>query len=143
MYEDWEFERWETPVSNERLLSMVSLIDDSEILTIVIDGLPNKRIRFVFTDYPAYRNIQELYRTELWNKLYRKNLGITLIIPKSEWIESFRQSKELLDVYHPNAVHYMICTDDGCVEVLSNEPPEITEIGIDSEEGADYESPDI
>jgi hypothetical protein len=143
MYEDWEFERWETPVSNERLLSMVSLIDDSEILAIVIDGLPNKRIRFVFTDYPAYRNIQELYRTELWNKLYRKNLGITLIIPKSEWIESFRQSKELLDVYHPNAVHYMICTDDGCVEVLSNEPPEITEIGIDSEEGADYESPDI
>jgi len=143
MYEDWKIERWETPVSHECLLSIMSLTDDGEKLTIVVGGLPNKHIRFVFTDYPAYRNIQELYRTELWNKLYQKNLGSTLIVSESEWVESFRQSKELLDVYHPNAVHYMICTDDGCVEVLSNEPPEISEIGIDPAEGAYDETPDV
>jgi hypothetical protein len=135
MYEDWEFERWETPVSNEPLLSMVSLFDDGEKLTIVIDGTSNKHVRFVFTDYPAYRNIQELYRTELWGKLYRKNLGSTLIISKAEWIESLRRTDKLVDVYHPNAVHYLICTEDGCVEILTNQPPEISEMEIDSDEG--------
>jgi len=74
MYENWKFERWETPISNERLLCVLSLVDDGEKLLIIVAGLSGKHISFVFTDYPAYRNIQELYRTELWNKLHRKIL---------------------------------------------------------------------
>ena len=142
MYENWKFERWETPVSNERDLGMVSLTDDGEILTIVINT-GEKHVRFVFTDYPAYRNIQELYRTELWNKLYQRNLGSTLIIPESEWIEAFRHDRELLDVYHPNVVHYMINTDDSCVEVLAGEPPEISVVEIASEADTGYVPPDV
>ena len=127
MYENWKFERWETPISNERLLSMISLVDDGEKLSIIVGKFPDsKHVRFVFKDYPAYRNIQELYRTELWNKLYQKNLGSTLIIPQSEWIASFK-NEVLIDNF-PDAVHYMICTEDGCIEVLSDAFPEIVEI---------------
>lgn len=124
MYENWRFERWETPISNERLLSIISLVDDGERLSIIVDGSSGKYVQFVFTDYPAYRNIQELYRTELWNRLYRRSLGSTLTIPESEWIASFEG--EGSEVYFPRAVHYMICTSDGCVEVLSSVVPEIT-----------------
>ncbi len=134
MYENWKFERWETPISNERLLSIISLVDDGEKLSIIVDGLPGKHVRFVFNEYPAYRNIQELYRTKLWNKLYRKNLGSTLIIPESEWIASFKG--EVFEVYFPDAVHYMVCTVDGCVEVLSSAAPEIIEIENPSDEAA-------
>src|SRR5215207_9411766 len=104
MYEDWKFERWETPFSNEPLGELISLIDECEKLVIIVEDSSDRRFLFTFTDYPAYRNIQELYRTELWSKLYRKNLGSTLIIKDSEWIASF--SNEVLDVHHPNAVHY-------------------------------------
>ncbi len=134
MYENWKFERWETPISNERLLCVLSLVDDGEKLLIIVAGLSGKHISFVFTDYPAYRNIQELYRTELWNKLHRKNLGSTLIIPESEWIASFK--REVMEVYHPAPVHYMICTEDSCIEVISSEGPKISEVEVLSTENA-------
>ena len=142
MYENWKFERWETPVSEIRDLGMESLIDDGERLTVVINT-GERHVRFVFSDFPAYRNIRELYRTELWNKLYQRNLGSTLLIPESEWVEEFRRDRELLDVCHPNAVHYMINTDDGCVEVLSNEPPEISVIEVISDGDTYYGRPDV
>ncbi|HVF86184.1 MAG TPA: hypothetical protein VM866_01280 [Pyrinomonadaceae bacterium] len=128
MYENWKFERWESRISNERLLSVLSLVDDGEELSIIVTGLSGKHISFVFTDYPAYRNIQELYRTELWNKLRRKNFGSTLIIPESEWITSFK--REVMEVYHTAPVHFMICTGDSCIEVISSEVPKISEVEI-------------
>lgn len=132
MYEGWKLERWETPFSNERLGTLTSLVDDGERLVIMVGDSSGQRFRFAFTDYPAYRNIQELYRTELWNKLYERNLGSTLIIPESEWIASLK--REGFEIYYPDAVHYMICTDDGCVEVLSDTLPEITKVEVNSDE---------
>jgi hypothetical protein len=65
MYEDWKFERWETPFSNERLGTLISLVDDGQKLVIIVGDSSDRCFRFTFTEYPAYRNIQELYRTEL------------------------------------------------------------------------------
>lgn len=127
MYKDWKVERWNTPVSDERLLGMVSLVDDGQ-LTIVVEDTLNRQFRFIFTDYPAYRNIMEEYRTELWRKLYDKNLGSTLLIVESQWIASFRATEPLLEVHHPNLTHYMICTVNDVVEVLSSGNPKIVEI---------------
>jgi hypothetical protein len=134
MYENWKFERWETPISNERFVSMISLVDDGDRLSVVVGSLPGRKdVQFIFTEYPAYRNIQELYRTELWSKLSEKEeLGNTFIIPQSQWLASLKY--EGLEIYFPNIVHYMICTEFGCVEVLSGTAPEIKEIEASSNE---------
>jgi len=133
MYENWKFERWETPISNERLVSMISLVDDGEKLSVIVGGLPGRKdVQFIFTNYPAYRNIQELYRTELWSRLYEKNLGNTFIVPQSEWVASFKN--EILEVFFPDMVHYMICTEFGCLEVLSDTVPEIKVMETSSNE---------
>lgn len=122
MYKDWKVARWNTPVSDERLLGMVSLVDDGQ-LTIVVEDSLNRQFRFIFTEYPAYRNIREEYRTELWQKLYGKNLGSTLLIAESQWVASFRATEPLLEIHHPNLAHYMICTASDVVEVLSSDKP--------------------
>ena len=131
MYENWKIEDWRTPVSDIEGLQMVSLCDDNRSLAIIVQGLIDpvrRRFRISFNQYPAYRNINESYRNELWNVL-SKNVGKwgrTFIVTASPWIESF--SKETLLFNHPEITHYVICTEDDVIEVLSPEPPEIAEI---------------
>ena len=129
MYEDWNVERWETPVSDAKSLFMVSLIDEGGLaitLQEARDPLP-RRFCFTFSNYPAYRNILEEYRTELWQRLNnaQNKLGWTLIVRDSPWIAVFRKTEPLLEVFNPNPIHYMICTEDDVIEVLSSKPPEI------------------
>ncbi|MBI4356110.1 MAG: hypothetical protein HY597_06670 [Candidatus Omnitrophica bacterium] len=130
MYEGWQFERWETPVSAAGSLALVSLIDDGNLRIVLQDHHNPKRRRFqlTFSKFPAYRNILEEYRTELWTKLSTQQLGQTLTIPHSLWITSLRKAEPLLDVHYPRLTHYMICTEDDVIEVLSPGPPEVLEI---------------
>ena len=132
MYEDWKVERWETPVSSAKSLAMVSLIDEGCLAIILQDLRDPSRRRFCFTfsNYPVYRNILEEYRTELWERLNDKEntLGWTLTVRDSPWIAAFRQTEPLLEVENPHLIHYMICTEDDVVEVLSSAPPDIREI---------------
>ena len=131
MYEGWQFEDWQTPVSKAKSLQMVSLVDDVK-LSILLQDLQDsqrRRFRFTFENYPAYRNINESYRTELWRLLpggKTKNLGWTFIVTDSPWIASF--SQETLLYVFPTLVHYVISTEDDVIEILSPELPEIIEI---------------
>jgi len=132
MYEHWQVARWETPVSNAVSLAMVSLIDEGQ-LSIILQDLKNlrrRRFKFAFTRYPAYRNIPEEYRTELWEHVAetRKALGWTFTVTNSDWVISLRQNEPMLDVNHPHLTHYVIGTEDDVIEILSPEAPSIQEV---------------
>jgi hypothetical protein len=132
MYEGWKIERWETPVSDVKSLAMVSLVDDGQLSIVLQETRDAIRRRFClsFKNYPVYRNILEEYRLELWNEIkdQRKGIGWTIIIPESQWLASLLKSEPLLGECNPNLVHYVICTEDDVIEVLSNALPQITEL---------------
>lgn len=130
MYENWNFERWPTPVSDEPFLGMVSLVDDGE-LKIVVKNSRDQQFCFTFTDYPAYRNIMEEYRTELWPRLHGKNLGNTLLIVESQWISSLKVNEPLLEIHLSHLFHYMICTADDVLEILTPAEPLVVEQNLE------------
>ena len=132
MYKGWTIERWQTPVSDAKSLVMVLLVDDGELSVILQDaGAPRRRrYRFIFSNPIAYRNILEEYRTELWKKLegQHKELGWTLQVLDSPWIQTLRKEEPLIDIKVSELSHYMICTEDDVVEILSAPVPVIVEI---------------
>lgn len=138
MYKNWKVENWETPVSQAKSLVMVSLIQKVELSIILQDirDPQRRRFQFTFSNYSAYRNILEEYRLELWSEIEgkREGMGWTLIIPDSRWIAELKESEALLEIHNPNLVHYMICTEDDVIEVLSDESPKIVEIEPASED---------
>jgi hypothetical protein len=133
MYEGWRIQRWDTPVSDNGANRMVSLVDDGELAITLEDAHSPQRLRwrFVFQKYPAYRNILEEHRLELWQHLdeTKQRCGNTFSVLDSPWIASFRPREPLLDVYYPALVHYVITTGDDVVEVLSPQPPQIENLG--------------
>jgi hypothetical protein len=84
-----------------------------------------------FLNYPAYRNIDESYRTELWQRRQQLNdpdaTGWTLVVPDSPWIREFA-NEPILESFNPGLVHYMIATENDVIEVLSNEEPAVKRI---------------
>ncbi|MEX1255946.1 MAG: hypothetical protein WEE64_16570 [Dehalococcoidia bacterium] len=121
-------------------MAMVSLVDDGE-LSVTVQGIRDpeaRRLRFTFSRFPAYRNIMEEYRLELWERLSgtQDQLGRTLIVADSPWVAALREKEPLLGVHRPTLVHYVICTEDDVVEVLAPDPPEMTWV----EPGAPSES---
>ena len=139
MYEGWQFEKWETPVSHAKSLAMVSLIDDGRLAVILQDlrDARHRRHQFIFSNCVAYRNILEEYRMELWKRLddSRQRCGWTLLVPNSKWVEELRLAEPVLEATHPALFHYLICTEDDVIEILTPSSPTIKEIesGTESE----------
>ena len=111
---------------------MVSLVDDGR-LSITVQDLRDPegpRFRFTFKNYPAYRNMLEEYQTSLWEDAEHEiiEVGWTRIIRESRWLASLKETEPFLEESNQGLLHYMICTEDDIVEVLSNEPPEVVEI---------------
>jgi hypothetical protein len=135
MYEEWKLEDWQTPISPMKYPAMQWLLDDGLTLTILIgdsNSPEDHYVRFVFEKYPAYRSINESYRTELWsmiNSNRNAKVGWTFTVPNSPWIKSF--SQETLLLIFPELVHYVIGTIDDVIEVLSPTPPKIEEVVAD------------
>ena len=128
MTEAFYKERWETPVSNAKSLAMVSLVD-SHGLHITLQDLRDpqrRRYRFTFGNVPAYRNVLEEYRTS--EPPAGGELGWTVKIPNSPWLEAFRRDEPLFEIHTPGCEHYVIVTEDDVIDVLSPEPPEISEV---------------
>ena len=132
MYEDWNFERWETPISDLKSIAMVSLVDDGE-LTITVEDLrdPSRpRWAFRFTRAPMYQNILEEYRLELWQRVHvdGKRYGWTVRVPNSPWLAQLKEKEGLIEVHDPGLQHFQIGTEDDIIDVLSAKAPEILAI---------------
>ena len=127
MHEDWTFERWETPISDLKSIAMVSLIDDGCLKITVEDLRDPARPRWCFTfrHAPIYRNILEEYRLELWELVHQEGArkGWTVIVPSSPWLAQLKEKEPLIEVDHPNLLHFQIGTEDDVIDVLSPELP--------------------
>ena len=126
MYEGWRISRWETPVVDVDRLLMVSLGDVDRELVLLLESsrVPSRpRWRVRFRQYPAYRNIDEAYRTDLWRWLDEsgQRLGFTFTVEESPRFASWG-TVYLHDVL-PKTRHFVIATEDDVVEVLSAEEP--------------------
>ncbi|MEQ9089490.1 MAG: hypothetical protein RIE52_00280 [Balneola sp.] len=124
MYENWKIELWETPFSKVNGLTMVSLIDDNDTLSITLEAARSSerpRWKVSFKTYPAYRNLLEEIRLELWSYLNESNQRIcnSAIILDSPWINELNVNEPLLDVHFSNLNHYLISTEDDVIEVLA------------------------
>jgi hypothetical protein len=112
-------------VDIDRLL-MVSLADVERELVVVLESFrapdrPRWRVRF--RRYPAYRNIDEKYRLDLWRWLDESDqrCGFTFTVvetpPFSSWATGYVEAVE------PTARHFVISTEDDVIEVLSADEP--------------------
>lgn len=138
MYEGWRISRWETPVVDAARLAMVSLADVDHELVVVFEAVhvpdrPRWRVRF--RQYPAYRNIDESHRTNLWHWLdqSKQRVGFTFTVEESPRFASWG-SVYLHDVL-PRAKHFVIATEDDVVEVISAQVP-IWEVAAPAEVGS-------
>lgn len=127
MYEGWTFERLETPISDLKSIAMVSLVDDG-CLKITVEDLrdPTRpRWRFTFKHAPIYRNIPEEYRIELWELIHQGGecKGWTVMVPSSPWLAQLKEKEPLIEVHHPNLLHFVVGTEDDVIDVLSSEAP--------------------
>lgn len=125
MYEGWRICRWETPVVDENRLLMLSLADVERELILLLESsrADRQRWRVRFRRYPAYRNIDESYRTDLWRWLddSGQRLGFTFTVEESPPLASW--GTVYLHVLSPGIRHFVIATADDVVEVLSTEEP--------------------
>jgi hypothetical protein len=133
VYQDWRIKRWDTPIADINAIGLVSLTDASRKLEIVVEAFRQpirSRWRFTFTSYPCYRNIMEEYRLSLWKYLDDSNqrCGFTFTVEQSPWIASFEPSEPLLAQNHKKLRHFVICTEDDILEVISNDEPQIESI---------------
>jgi len=128
-YQKWKIKRWETPISDDKNCIMTSLNDDSKsvLLSITVERMDNTKWQFIFDSPPAYRNIMEEYRTKLWVVLdeTKQRCGNTFIVENSEWLNE----EPFLEFMSEGAKHYVICTGDDVIEVISSKEPKINKVG--------------
>jgi hypothetical protein len=55
--------------------------------------------------------------------------GWTVRVPNSPWLAMLRRAESLVDVHHPNLVHYQIGTEDDVIDVLASQEPQIEALG--------------
>jgi len=138
MYENWNLTRWETSLSDAPSLRMEYLLDrdaqDGALELVLQSVSTTERIRcqITFVRYPAYRNILEEFRLELWARRDTIStayaLGCTMIVPNSPWIRELGK-EPLLMIRNKNLVHYMVVTEDDVIEILTDETPIIEVLG--------------
>ncbi len=132
LYTNWVLERWETLITDAKSLVLVSLVDMHGILSIQLEAQRDthqRRFQVDFTRYPCYRNLLEEYRLELWEAHGETgSAGWTFQIRCSPWIAELEQHEPLFATVFPNLKHFLICTEDDVIEVLSDETPTFREI---------------
>lgn len=132
LYAGWTVQRWDTPVSDARSLRLVSLLDDGALhLTLEDAGAPDRpRWRITFTAVLGYLNLLEEYRLELWSRrATAERVGWTTRILNSPWLALLRQSESLVEIHHPDAIHYQVGTEDDVVDVCSSAEPVVEALG--------------
>ena len=132
MYEDWRFDRWETPISDFKSIGMVSLVDNGALcITVEAARDPHRpRWEFRFERAPIYQNILGEYRLELWGNVHSGNrrYGPTVKVPESPWLKKLKESEALIDVHSPGLIHFQIATEDDVIDIASADEPRIISI---------------
>jgi hypothetical protein len=128
MYEGGRQERWETPFSEAKSLVMVSLVHEGPLVITLEDARhpERQRYRVTFDSAPLYRNILEEYRT---NEGGNPTGSWSVVVHESGWLKLMREREALVDIHSPGLNHYCIITEDDVVDVLSNTPPTVEELG--------------
>jgi hypothetical protein len=128
---DWTLSAWETPFGHVQSLAMVSLLDVKGLDIIVQQRRDPARRRWRVSFPPnsvgAYRNMDEAHRPELWGP---SPSGWTAIVVDSPWFAEMREPRLFWDPPgEPTAwVHYVLMTEDDCVDILADWPPTVEEI---------------
>jgi hypothetical protein len=135
IYQNWKILNWETPVSQFSSPRLELLMDASCLSIIIQDGAGERRarVRFIFGNDYAYRNINESFRNELWAKM-PTNLGQTLIVEDSDFLNLLR-SDNIGEETFSKAKHYLFKTEDDVIEVVATQNPEIQML-TDAEENS-------
>lgn len=129
MYRGWKIEKWETPLSPVANPVFKSLLQDKEALKINIIGEDDKKLLFIFDSHcPAYKSIDETYKTELWSYLDEtdQRFGSTFIVKNSSWLKQYQESNVLIRRV-PDLKHYVICSSNNIIEILTDKKPQIIE----------------
>ncbi len=126
MYEGWRITRWETPIADTRWLLLVSLVDTTKRLTLVLEAFrsPGRpRWEVSFSNHFAYRNIGEAYRLSLWASLSHtgQRWDSTFMVEEREPLSSWHTG--YLHEVVPGVKHYVIATTEDVIEILSSTEP--------------------
>jgi hypothetical protein len=125
---------WQPIESIPRRVEVTSLRDEEDGLVLLLapENSREPLFRMVFTEFVAYRNINESYRIRTWQGQDMSQASSLAIVEDSSWLGWLRgESGGVLEEF--DVVHYAIYTNDDCVDVLAKTPPiflEITE-GLD------------
>lgn len=110
--------RWETIIPDTGVF-FDKLSYENE-LVISIHDYDDNAYEIIIDNPILFHVIDETYLTHYWSSK-NKNIGSTFIVNNSNWAEQFVLCKNL----NPNIKHYVIATEDECVEFLTEAEPSI------------------
>jgi hypothetical protein len=116
--------RWQTILSDlEYTFCRKVTYEDSLVIT--VSDMGNNLYEIIFNHPVIYQVIDETYLTHYWN-IKEKGIGNTFILENSNWSDKF----VLINEHFPDIKHYVIGTEDDCIEILSESEPVIRQINM-------------
>jgi hypothetical protein len=122
MNDEIKIENWPSILSEKNLLYFENL-SSTDKLVITVSDQENHLYEITIDHAIVYQVIDETYLTHYWT-LKARGIGPTLLIVNSKWPESFK----LLKLNHPDVKHFVLATEDECIEILSETMPIIKRI---------------
>ena len=116
-------ERWDTPCSDIKCIFDIQLLHQAQLGILKYSIVSNENIYdFRFERFGPYQVSDEQYLLDYWEvrDLYFPSIGNTFLVTNSEW------HGELNEAYMPGAQHYVIATENSCLEIITDTLPIIT-----------------
>ena len=112
--------RWETVLSDVGPLSFDGLADRGDTLTLTVQDEGGRRYEVAVEQPDVYRVAGEHQLIHYWS-VVGEGAGPTLRVTGARWTEDL----ELREVYAPGAQHFLVVTDDVCLEVATTREPTV------------------
>lgn len=122
-YNSWKPKNWETDLPESNDLFFEYLSDSEKGLVITLSNNKDHKFEIIFDNYPAYRNILEEYRLNLWAIKDERwsDLGSTWTVDNSDWLEQLQKDEPLIVHHEKQLKHYIIITQSAVIEILSSD----------------------
>lgn len=124
------YERWDPVQGVPSRMYCDAIHDDHEGFRILLrpEDPTCSTLRIRFEGAIGYRNVNESYRQRTWSRFDGEGLGSLFCVANSDWVDWIKkESAGVLD--NSNVVHYAILTDEDCIEVVSEFPPDVEWLG--------------